>query len=977
GGDATGGTQVGGGVTIDSGSGTTGGAIAIGGSNAASVAIGRSATSLTINTTGNVTHTSAAAGSTGYQLGLAGLTSGTGMLIFSSSNSASSGKLLSLSKTGTGGSTAFTGDIANIAYSQTFSGGVGLESTGNALDVSRSITMSNAGNTHTISGALVTFSDSGTQSAGTLTHTANVLSLTQSYASASGAVLAISNSGAGVDILGTSSTWQVTKAGVATFVTATAIGSQTFTTNNIVDSGALTIKTTTSSALTLDSGTTGDVNLGNGSNAKTITIGNSTGATALNLTSGTGSQTFASSVATTATTSSAFVFTDNALTTGTGLYLNSSSLTTGTLGSIASTSTTQSSGKLFNIDHTATYTTTVANSGNLLNLNRGLTTNTGGALTTTGAVAALTSNCTVTAGSCTDSANILSLTQTYASASGAVLAISNSGTGVDILGTSSTWQVTKAGVSTFATVNAANAILTNTVVATVPLVVKAAASQTGNLTNWLDSSSNVLVSVEKQGGFIVGDPATITSGAKGRIGAQELLIKGNSPSGKDINIAGTHTAASSDYSIIVAQPTSTGTGTNISGFTLTSTLGANSSYTNFYGVKINNPAKTGSPAGLLTNNYGVYVTSLTSGSALNYAVYTEASTPSYFGGNVGIGDTASTSTLKVVGSLCVSSATGNCAGTVSGTIYATNTTVQAADMAENYISSQPLEPGTLVTPANDGNSLAVLPTSSAYQASVVGVISTNPGVTLNSDAKTDSLHPHLLPMALAGRIPVKVTDENGAIHPGDYLTSSSTPGYAMKATTAGPTIGKALESFSGSKGDISVLINMSYYGGTGSTTADWQGGDPVVTNLVVNGELKANQLSVSSNASFKGTITVAGNAVFQGSVTLGGHVITTGEQPIITASAGAGAGATASVDGNDQSGTVTLNSGAGSQIGSLVRLAFHLPYAKAPRIILTPANDKAAALQYYYNSDTQAFEIKSNTAPLDSTPYVYSYWISQ
>ena len=36
-------------------------------------------------------------------------------------------------------------------------------------------------------------------------------------------------------------------------------------------------------------------------------------------------------------------------------------------------------------------------------------------------------------------------------------------------------------------------------------------------------------------------------------------------------------------------------------------------------------------------------------------------------------------------------------------------------------------------------------------------------------------------IALAGRTPCKVTDENGPIHPGDLLTSSSTPGHAMRA----------------------------------------------------------------------------------------------------------------------------------------------------------------------------------------------------
>ncbi len=180
-------------------------------------------------------------------------------------------------------------------------------------------------------------------------------------------------------------------------------------------------------------------------------------------------------------------------------------------------------------------------------------------------------------------------------------------------------------------------------------------------------------------------------------------------------------------------------------------------------------------------------------------------------GNVGIGDTGPTNKLKVVGSLCVSSATGACAGNVSGTIYATNTTVQAADLAENYISSQTLEPGDLVVPAQDGNDMAVIRSTRASQTQLIGVISTQPGVTLNSDAKIDEAHPNVYPIALAGRVPVKVSDENGAIQVGDMLTSSSTPGVAMKATAPGVIIGRALEAFTGSgNGKIMTFVGVSY-----------------------------------------------------------------------------------------------------------------------------------------------------------------------
>ncbi len=122
----------------------------------------------------------------------------------------------------------------------------------------------------------------------------------------------------------------------------------------------------------------------------------------------------------------------DSITTGTAVGVSADVITTGVALDISSISTVASSADLIQVDHTATYVTTVANSGNLLDLSRALTTNTGGALTNSGAVATITSNCTQTAGTCTDTANILSLTQSYASASGAVIKTSNAGTGVDI-----------------------------------------------------------------------------------------------------------------------------------------------------------------------------------------------------------------------------------------------------------------------------------------------------------------------------------------------------------------------------------------------------------------------------------------------------------------------------------------------------------------------------------------------------------------
>jgi site-specific recombinase XerD len=173
-----------------------------------------------------------------------------------------------------------------------------------------------------------------------------------------------------------------------------------------------------------------------------------------------------------------------------------------------------------------------------------------------------------------------------------------------------------------------------------------------------------------------------------------------------------------------------------------------------------------------------------------------------------------TKSFRVTGAICVKATAGACAGTAAGTIYASNATVQAADLAENYISAQQLEPGDIVIPESLGNSLAIVKSTAAYQPQVIGIVSTKPGFTLNSDAKGDAEHPNIYPLALQGRVPVKVTTENGPIKAGDPLTSSSIPGVAMKATQPGQIIAKALEDYSNTDphaiGKVMSFVNISY-----------------------------------------------------------------------------------------------------------------------------------------------------------------------
>ena len=70
------------------------------------------------------------------------------------------------------------------------------------------------------------------------------------------------------------------------------------------------------------------------------------------------------------------------------------------------------------------------------------------------------------------------------------------------------------------------------------------------------------------------------------------------------------------------------------------------------------------------------------------------------------------------------------------------------------------------------------------------------------------------PVALLGRVPVKVDGAYGAIHPGDVLTSSPTPGHAMALAQPGPSLGIALEGWSSSdRGSILAFIDPGWFGG--------------------------------------------------------------------------------------------------------------------------------------------------------------------
>jgi hypothetical protein len=128
------------------------------------------------------------------------------------------------------------------------------------------------------------------------------------------------------------------------------------------------------------------------------------------------------------------------------------------------------------------------------------------------------------------------------------------------------------------------------------------------------------------------------------------------------------------------------------------------------------------------------------------------------------------------------------------------------DFAEMFPSPELLTPGDVVV-FGDGVEQVKRSTGETYDDRIAGVVSTRPGFL----AGTYKVGDH--PIALTGRVPTRVSTENGAIAIGDPLTTSSTPGVAMKATEPGPIVGYAMEPFTLASGTISVFIRASYYDG--------------------------------------------------------------------------------------------------------------------------------------------------------------------
>jgi hypothetical protein len=165
-------------------------------------------------------------------------------------------------------------------------------------------------------------------------------------------------------------------------------------------------------------------------------------------------------------------------------------------------------------------------------------------------------------------------------------------------------------------------------------------------------------------------------------------------------------------------------------------------------------------------------------------------------GNVGIGVAAPQTKLDVDGT------TRTKVLTITG----------GADIAEPFpFSSANIAKGSVVI-IDERNPGQLKLSTEAYDTRVAGIVSgangIRPGISLQQDGALEGGEN----VALSGRVYVLAEATSGAIKPGDLLTTSKTPGHAMKVTehgrAQGAILGKAMSTLKEGKGMVLVLVTL-------------------------------------------------------------------------------------------------------------------------------------------------------------------------
>ncbi len=217
----------------------------------------------------------------------------------------------------------------------------------------------------------------------------------------------------------------------------------------------------------------------------------------------------------------------------------------------------------------------------------------------------------------------------------------------------------------------------------------------------------------------------------------------------------------------------------------------------------------------------------------------------------------------------------------NGNIYAAGavfgTSTNPGDLAErvDISSDENVEAGDVVS-VDINNADTYRRSSEAYSETVAGVISTNPTIVVGN-GKT---HNTAL-MAMVGRVPIKVSSENGPIKKGDLLVTASLPGYAMRYDSQKDedlktvsVVGLALEDLATSgTGKIMGLVKTGWVNNSASTLSLMKTNLQrlaAVQGVKFGAEQNLNVQNIGGNLTYNaGDLNLQGNQLLNVSVIIG------------------------------------------------------------------------------------------------------------